>query len=279
MPARTAKHVSDMEIDEISLVDRPANQHALVTIAKRRAPEEDVMPDEVYYDAQGEEVDPSQLKFGDHVFDADGTEYVLEEDDDEDLADEERELEAAGVSKAFEDTAVSELGASLLEELSKAVTESDKNEVIAKALAQTAALSKRLHEAEEIAKSERTMRLQKEYISKAAEYNVPVAPEDLGPVLMRMAVDENGNAWPEGSQHYRDCAVIHKALTAAGNMLFEEAGYDGNADNDDPMMVIDQIIAESVSKSQGEVSKFAATEQFFMDHPEAYDAYKQDMKG
>ena len=39
-----AKWLSDMEIDEISLVDRPANRHARVAISKR-ADEEAVMPE------------------------------------------------------------------------------------------------------------------------------------------------------------------------------------------------------------------------------------------
>jgi hypothetical protein len=35
MTTRTVKRLYDLEIDEISLVDRPANQHGLVAIAKR----------------------------------------------------------------------------------------------------------------------------------------------------------------------------------------------------------------------------------------------------
>lgn len=258
---RVAKHVSDMEIDEISLVDRPANQHALVTIAKRRAPEEESMPDDVFYDSDGGVVDPEKLEFGDHVFDSDGVEYILE-------PDEEEELETAGVSKAFEGP-TDELSKSILDELAKAVTESDRNEVIAKALSQYSDLSKKLEEAERLAKSERTLRLEREYISKAAEYNVPVAPEELGPVLMRMA--EN--------MSYDDCSVIHKALTAAGEMLFEEAGYEGQADNDDPMAMIEAQIEQSLSKADGQVSKADAINLYFEQNPNAYDAYVQGMKG
>lgn len=264
MAPRVAKHVSDMEIDEISLVDRPANQHALVTIAKRRAPEEDAVPDYIFYDAQGQEVDPDTLNFGDHVFDAEGQEYVLEED-----TEDEPELEPAGVSKAFETPSVDSLGASILDELSKAVTESDKNEVIAKALAQNAELAKRLEQAEQIAKSERTLRLEREYISKAAEYNVPIPADELGPVLMRMAE----------TMSYEDCSVIHKALTAAGEMLFEEAGYDGMATNAvDPMAQIENYVNQNVSKSADTVSKAQALTGFFEENPEAYDAYIQSMK-
>ena len=41
--ARVVKEISDMEIDEISLVDRPANQHAKVVITKNFS-EEEAMP-------------------------------------------------------------------------------------------------------------------------------------------------------------------------------------------------------------------------------------------
>lgn len=268
MTGRVAKHVSDMEIDEISLVDRPANQHALVTIAKRRAPEEDAVPEtETYYDAQGAPVVAEELQFGDHVFDADGIEYVLDELDDDDAV-EEQELASAGVSKAF-NSETNDLSRSILDELAKAVTESDRNEVIAKALSQNVELSKRLEAAEELAKSERTARLSKEYISKAAEYNVPIPAEDLGPVLMRMAE----------TMSYEDCKVIHKALTSAGEMLFAEAGFTGQSDNDDPMTQVERIVSESVAKSNGELSKAAAMEGFFAQNPGAYDDYVQGLRG
>lgn len=268
MDKRVVKHVSDMEIDEISLVDRPANQHALVTIAKRRAIEEENVPDaEVFYDDTGAEINPDKLSYGDHVFDSEGIEYVLEPEDEVEEAVEEKELAGAGVSKAFE-AEVAEAGKTLLDELAKAVTESDRNEVIAKALAQNTELSKRLEEAEKIAKSERTLRLEREYIAKAAEYNVPIPSDELGPVLMRMA-----ELMP-----FDDCKVIHKALTAAGEMLFTEAGFQGEADNDDPLTQVEMAIQEHVSKSAGEVSKHQAMEAFFDTNPAAYDAYVADLK-
>jgi hypothetical protein len=66
------KRLYDLEIDEISLVDRPANQHGLVAIAKRA--EEGAMP---VYDAEGYEVDETSLEVGDVVYDGDGVEHVM----------------------------------------------------------------------------------------------------------------------------------------------------------------------------------------------------------
>lgn len=68
----TRKQVSrllGLEIDEVSSVDRPANQHGLVTITKR-----DGDPMSKLFDAEGNEVDPTTLQVGDIVYDESDTE-------------------------------------------------------------------------------------------------------------------------------------------------------------------------------------------------------------
>lgn len=80
MSTRPVKRLYDLEIDEISLVDRPANQHGLVAIAKRD--EGNDMPE--IYDGEGYPVDEQELEHGDVVYDADGNEYQFIEDDVED---------------------------------------------------------------------------------------------------------------------------------------------------------------------------------------------------
>ena len=71
---RTVKRLSGLEIDEVSLVNRPANQHGIVAIAKAM---EDSMP---IYDNQGDEVGMDELEHGDVVYDDAGTELVFVED-------------------------------------------------------------------------------------------------------------------------------------------------------------------------------------------------------
>lgn len=66
----------DIDVDEISLVDRPANQHGLVAISKRA---EDDMP-ELYDIDTGESVAEEELQHGDRVEDADGNELVYFEE-------------------------------------------------------------------------------------------------------------------------------------------------------------------------------------------------------
>jgi hypothetical protein len=95
---RPVKRLSNMEIDEISTVDKMANQHAMMLIAKR-APEEETMPE--LYDESGELLAEDSLEDGQIVFDEEGNAYQfsMEVEDDEAAAAAEadaRELEEVG---------------------------------------------------------------------------------------------------------------------------------------------------------------------------------------
>jgi hypothetical protein len=252
---RKVKELTNIEIDEISLVDRPANQHARVEIAKR-APEEDIVPE--IFNENGELLDAESLNPGDTVFDAEGNafEVVL---DDESESEQVMEEEPVLVGKSFAED--------VREELSKAFTSIERDEVISKAMAKVEALEARAAAAEAIAKSERDLRLMGEYVEVAKSYNVPVDPQELGPVLMRMA----------DTMSYEDCSVIHKALTSAGSALFDEVGFVGGGDNNDVMSQVNAFLEEGVSKSEG-VSKAAAMEEFFANNPAAYDEYLSDRR-
>jgi predicted Holliday junction resolvase-like endonuclease len=252
MPRRV-REVRDMEIDEVSLVDRPANQFAKVAIAKRASEEETVSD---YFSESGEIVDLEDLEFGDVVYDAEGNGYEWTPADE--VEDQEQELEGAGVSKS--------LSAQVREDLAKALTDVERNDAISKALAEVSKAEERAKVAEEIAKSERELRLTREYIAKAAEYNVPVQPEQLGPVLMRMALTMSD----------RDCAVIHKALNSAGEMLFQELGYAGGGDNADVLSEVDAAIEAQVAKSQGDVTREELIVKAFQTDNSLYDQYLAD---
>lgn len=71
MAGRPVKRLFDLEIDEISLVDRSANQHADVAIAKR---DEGTM---TLMDVDGYEVAEDQLQPGDVVYDAETGEELV----------------------------------------------------------------------------------------------------------------------------------------------------------------------------------------------------------
>lgn len=346
MTPRVRKHLSDIEIDEISLVDRGANQHAAVTIAKR-APEEDNMPE--FYSEDGELLpEDTVLDEGDVVYDESGQayEFVLEDEDDEGDYDDgeqeyeqedERELEsvgkrgapgflagvktgfkagdndftplktaskgaqrghhvgnfgyrhrkgiagggaagagaagAGGAGYAYKKTKEDSVGKSfreeMMEELSKAYSDDERDAVLSKAFDQMEQYAEGAHEAEEIAKAERDLRLTREYISKAADYNVPVAPEELGPVLYRMAE----------TMDYDDCAVIHKALESSGAAIFDEVGYIGGGDNADVFSQVQAYANENVSKSGEEISDAETISKVFEMNPDAYDQYLAEQRG
>lgn len=256
--ARRINAVIDMDVDEISLVDIPAAPGARVAIAKR-APEEDTVPE--IYDEQGNPVDPDALELGQTVYDADGEAYevVPDDDGDEDIEDavEERELVEVGKSfRGFDPEA-------FRTELSKAVTDIERDEVVSKAFGTISRLERQLAEATEIAKAEQSIRLTREYVEVAKSYNIPTSPEVLGPVLMRMAETMSD----------ADCSVIHKALSGAGAALFNEVGFVGGADNADVMSQVDAAIEASIAKSGANISKAEATAEFFELNPEAYDEY------
>lgn len=252
---KQVKELTNIEIDEISLVDRPANQYATVAIAKR-ATEEDVVPD--FFTEDGQPVDLDALEFGDVVFDENGNPFQMVADDDGEEADELDE-ELVSVGKAFGDSMVDRVR----HDLSKAFTDMERDSVISKAADEISKANARADEASEIAKSERDLRLTREYISKAADYNVAVHPTELGPVLMRMAE----------SMSYDDCAVIAKALESASDVAFDEIGFSGGGSNNDVFMAVQHAADELVGKSANGVSKAQATAQVFEANPYAYDEY------
>lgn len=249
---KQVKELSNIEIDEISLVDRPANQHAKVAIAKR-ATEEDTVPD--FFNENGQPVDLDALDFGAVVYDADGNAFQMVEDDEAEV----EENELASVGKAFGE----DLADRVRQDLSKAFTDVQRDEVISKAAEEVSKANARAEEAERIAKSERDLRLTREYIAKAADYNVGVSPDVLGPVLMRAAE----------ALSYDDCAVIAKALESASDAAFQEIGFSGMADNNDVFARASAVADELIGKSADGVSKAAATAKVFEQNPSAYDEY------
>ena len=277
---KPVKELRDMEIDEISLVDRPAAQHAEVVITKR-ATEEDIVPEDIYNE-EGELLDVDLLDTGDVVFDEDGDAFLVVDDEMEEeyetvgkaaaypdypeegqskkeilrakmLAQKKKQMEEEGVKKSFADE--------LREELSKSYSDADRDEVIAKALAEVDEMAFYAAEAEEVAKSERDLRLTREYEEVAKNYNLPVDEEELAPVLMAIAEE----------LPYEYGAVIHKALSAAGEIIFDEIGTEGYATNNDVLNAVDYYIDQNISKA--DISKAEAVEAVFDENPAAYDEY------
>jgi hypothetical protein len=265
---RPRMNLTDMEIDEISTVDKTANQHSRFVIAKR-APEEDEMPQ--LYNQEGTPLDEQDLEFGDIVYDDEGNAYEYVEDDGDDPEDEkekEKELATVGKSAFFETQTThgppqaGSFTKSVMEELSKAFSDKDRDEVIAKALGRVEDIEKKYEEVAKAAQAERDLRLTREYVSKAAEYNLPVNPNELGPVLYRMAE----------TMSYDDCAVIAKCLETAGELIYEEIGYQGGGDNTDIYSQVEKHAYDTFGKAE-DFSPATAINKVFDDNPDAYDEY------
>ena len=256
---RPTRNLSDKEIDEISTVDKTANQYSRFVIAKR-APEEDEMPQ--IYNQEGQPLDENDLDFGDVVFDDEGNAYEYVEDSEEEY-EEEPELQEVGKSAFFANPQPQgSFSKAVMEELSKAFSDKDRDAVLSKAFEQFDYLEQRQAQYEEIAKAERDLRLTREYISKAAEYNLPVAPDELGPVLCRMAE----------TMDYDDCAVIAKCLETAGAILYEEVGFQGGGDNADVYSQVEAAAYDTFGKAE-DFSEPAAINKMFDMNPDAYDEY------
>lgn len=261
---RIRNNLTDMDIDEISTVDKTANQHSRFVIAKR-APEEEEMPQ--LYTQEGSPLDENQLEFGDIVYTDDGQAYEwVEQVEDEDETEDERVKEDATVGKsAFFEKPPAKAGSftqSVMEELSKAFSDDDRDQVIAKALGRVEEIESKYEEVAKAAKAERDLRLTREYVSKAADYNLPVAPDELGPVLYRMAE----------TMSYDDCAVIAKCLETAGEIIFEERGYTGGGDNADIYSQVEAHAHDTFGKAE-DFNEAEAINKVFEMNPDAYDEY------
>jgi hypothetical protein len=157
------------------------------------------------------------------------------------------------------------LGDSIIEELSKAVTDADRDEVIAKALNEVEVYKAQAAEALAWAEQEHDTRVTEAFISKAAEYNLPVSPEVLGPILKAVA-----EVLTE-----EELDVIDEIFNAVGDALYEEIGYIGESSNSSVMDQVDAMANEYVGKS--DFSHAQMTTAMFSENPSAYDAYISEM--
>lgn len=304
--SRPAKRLFDLEIDEISLVDRPANQHAEVAIAKR---DEDSM---TVIDAEGREVsDLSQLEPGGIYFDADSGEALVaceegaepedyySEDDLNSLyagaEDEANAGELVGKASPLQSKAVAgyisgaghlsrnkkvyaaggagllgggvagmaakSLGGEVYEQLSKALGDDQRNEVVSKALqdandrvtrAEAAAL-----QATRIAKG-LAEQLDTERLTEITKsYGVPGRPEDLAEIFK--------------SLNSTQAQYLDQVLSSVGEQLFESRGADLPEHAGSIHGQIEAMAGEAVGKS--DVTAEAAISALYAANPDAYDAF------
>lgn len=301
---RPVKRLFDLEIDEISLVDRPANQHGLVAIAKR---DEDNMPG--IFDPDGNAVDEDSLEHGDVVYDNDGNEYVFVEDDEDDTTaelqsghDYEDERELTSVGKSFgAKAAQSALGGAHRAgefgrknkkglayggaaggavgfgsgRMSKGLGESV-YEALSKALNdgdRDQVVSKLANEVEFTKRENDELREQVAYLAAQREDDeyLEIAKSYNLPVdparlgsILKSAAATMDDA---------DLAELDRLLTAQSD-LYDELGSNGSAATSLVMDQVEAMALETVGKS--DVSVAQATVALFEANPAAYDEYMSE---
>jgi len=302
MAGRTVKRLFDLEIDEISLVDRSANQHADVAIAKR---DEGNMP--TLMDADGYAVDEAELEVGDFVYDAEsGEEFEVVEDTDEDTEPDEvgksagtafmgaargaethagvssraalmgskarrlggnRKVQtgAAAVTGLGVGRASKSLGASVYEELSKSLGNDARDTVISKALqdAQDEVVQARF-EAQEAREISKSLQDQREL-----EEYVDIAksyglPGD--PIDIGIVMKSAADSMPADHVEY-----LHNLLGSVGEQLFLEQGSGLGMQDSSVMSQVEAMAQTAVGKA--DVSEAQAVVELFSSNEDAYDAY------
>ena len=272
----TVRKLGSLIFDEVSLVDRPANQHGLVVFAKRDTEESGAMG---FYTADGHPIDPRDVMVGQSIFDENGERfegtdeepgeggfYIV--DDDDELDDvEEDEQELVGVGKR----AGKPLSEIFLEDLSKALTQDGRDEVVAKALGRMEEVEKRNQDLARTVSALVDANSRRDFTEIAKNYDLPFDPEDMGGLLQRLSKSLSPG----------DMAAVEQIMTAGSEYAKQasllEIGYAGGQ----PSSVYDEVAsaaADVVVKSQGGLAFEDATTAFFEANPAAYDEYEAEQR-
>ena len=162
---------------------------------------------------------------------------------------------AAGVG-GYEYNRRRNVGKSLREEFSKALTDDDRESVISKAMDAISQLEEQNEIALEIAKSEQEQRIFNDYVSIAKTYDLPFEDDVVASAMMEAEANLSEEA----------CAVIAKSFELASNLITQEIGYDELGS--DAMYVVDDALDEIGKSGDPE-----AITQLLENNPELYEAY------
>jgi len=254
----TISKLEGMKIDEVSLVRRPANQHAAIVFSK--ADEGDDMPGTIYTEA-GEEVAIDDLEVGTLVEGEDGEIYEVVEDLEEAQAEEEID---EGVGKADD---YAEL---IAKAYSDAVSDEDRAKLIA-GVAREAQIAKAASAATDakIAKMQADAYVD-ECISKAQEYGIAgPRTEMFGVAISKMLTvlsDDEAQLMDDIFKSFSDLAVE----VAKGSEAFGSS---------DVLEVVESHADEIVKSAGGELSKEQAMAKAFEANPDLYAMYLEEQKG
>lgn len=186
---------------------------------------------------------------------------VLANEDSEQATPDQQENGSMGFAKSDDTTEFLEALAKNLED----ANQSETAEAISKAVALVEEANLRAERAEAIAKMEQQVRLDREFIAKAREFqHLSVSPEEFGPVLK--AVYENLDE--------EQVQTLEKALTGLDSKmtgLFEEVGKSISYGAEEHISKA-EAEAERISKDEG-ISKEQALAKAYESNPALYDEY------
>ncbi len=297
-----AQDLSEMTIEEISLVDDPANEQARVLIVKAKGGKaaksededeeeeqpsaeevgvamrlkkalEEIAPDVVHAVVGGEPINPeaageAAASLKEYVMDIEALSKALEDAEARLETLEKRATEAeAALADANE---IIKTRDAELEAVSKSSEEAEaapSEEEVIKSLPES--IRKRLEEAdkatEELAKAKAKAE-EDEAVAKAASLGVGKADE-LGPVLLRVR---------KGMTTEADAGVIENLLKSLAevsvkSLLFKSMGSDAAVDGDPEAML--KAKADEIKKAKPELTDAQAYAKATEENPHLYNAY------
>lgn len=167
------------------------------------------------------------------------------------------------------------MGDQVLETLSKALGDDERDQVISKAMNQLQAIAAsaemRATRAERVAKNLEDQAILNSYVELADEYDLPVDSSEFGAILAQIGTS--------GGFSKRQLEVLDGVFSAAGmnnSAMFTEIGAVGGGS---PSSVMDQVnaaVRENVSKSDVTPEQMSAA--IFEANPELYAAYEAEQR-
>ena len=153
-------------------------------------------------------------------------------------------------------------------ELSKAMSDTERDEIISKAFGHIETLAQEVELAKALAAEEQELRVVGQYTEIAKSYSVGIDADVLGPVFKRIAenMDEE------------DQEIIKSVFDLASDLVekayFEEVGTSGTGHNSDVLSAVDEHLDSYLSKS--DTTRSAEIVKLFEENPELYAQYEEE---
>jgi DNA repair exonuclease SbcCD ATPase subunit len=271
-----AYRLEDIEVEEVSLVDDPANgkkfllfkgRNAMIAILRKMKDNERFI-EEV---ASRLGIAPSDLiKAAEEKDEASLIEKLSQVAKDKQNLVEAlkailRELaEQYGYAYGYEYPAPSD-------EKEKTKKEEEVQKALSAIRKENEELRKKLEEAEKIIRQEREIRKRREYLDEAKRYKVPGASSEEIAELLKF-VDERVEKSTEGLKEV--VRKILKSVTEINKTLSDEIGDSSVPDLSDVVEKVNRLVEEKIQKSNGSLKYTDALSQVFLEHPDLYREYQ-----